>query len=260
MVSKAAADSGVGWRVASTTDQRVFGNRRGASLDGGSLLMGTSYPEQLSETRALLQWKMICAPNPNSKVGVRCAVQSRLAMEIARVRQHGEGGLRAVPVTISLEFHVVRVGHPTVYCRWTGNQTFMFYGPCRMPAVNAPPTTASTKCARWVEWMGVTFFSPNLSCFFDGGGLSEMELFLRRHAALSKWKIFFGINPVSRFIHKRCCNQYQDLFFRVCYFGFTQNQRLIIPHVCLSGYLSRTGYQRAQTDGITIRQQIWSDI
>ena len=56
MVSSAAADSGDGVPVAaSTTDQRVFGKTRGAALDGDSLLIRTSYPEQLRETRRLLQ-------------------------------------------------------------------------------------------------------------------------------------------------------------------------------------------------------------
>jgi len=32
VISIAAAASGVAWRAASTTDQRVFGNTRGASL------------------------------------------------------------------------------------------------------------------------------------------------------------------------------------------------------------------------------------
>ena len=56
MISSAAADSGEGVRVAaSTTDQRVLGKTRGASLAEAWLLMRTSYQEQLSETRRLLQ-------------------------------------------------------------------------------------------------------------------------------------------------------------------------------------------------------------
>jgi hypothetical protein len=56
MISSAAADSGEGVRVAaSTTDQRVLGKTRGASLEEAWLLMRTSYQEQLRETRRLLQ-------------------------------------------------------------------------------------------------------------------------------------------------------------------------------------------------------------
>ena len=64
MSSSAAADSGEGVRVAaSTTDQRVLGKTRGASLEEAWLLMRASYQEQLSETRRLLQ---TLAENHNS--------------------------------------------------------------------------------------------------------------------------------------------------------------------------------------------------
>jgi hypothetical protein len=55
MASSAAADSEQGRCVAaSTTDQRVFGKLRDASVDGTWLLMRTSYKDKLTETRRLL--------------------------------------------------------------------------------------------------------------------------------------------------------------------------------------------------------------
>jgi hypothetical protein len=56
MASKAAADSGEGRFVAAnTTDQRVLGKTRGASLDEAWLLMRTSYANKSPETRPFLQ-------------------------------------------------------------------------------------------------------------------------------------------------------------------------------------------------------------
>src|SRR5689334_17374939 len=55
MASSAAADSGEARRAASTSDQRVFGKTRRVSPETESLFIKRSYPEQLGETRLLLQ-------------------------------------------------------------------------------------------------------------------------------------------------------------------------------------------------------------
>src|ERR1700744_655364 len=65
MVSKAAADSDDGGcRAASTNDHRVFGKIRGPSFAETSLLMRSSYPVQLPETRPLLPDERAAHPMP----------------------------------------------------------------------------------------------------------------------------------------------------------------------------------------------------
>ena len=72
MASNAAADSGASFCVAaSTSDQRVCGKIRGASLDEVRLLIGKEYPDELPETRCLLQTLCIKS-HVDSVIQCRC--------------------------------------------------------------------------------------------------------------------------------------------------------------------------------------------
>ena len=62
-------------------------------------------------------WPMLCPFSEALFPSLICFFQ---------MNQLGKGCFRALPVVIPQQFHVAHIGHLTIYCRWTRNQTFNF--------------------------------------------------------------------------------------------------------------------------------------